>query len=85
VPIEREHLARQRAAVVDRHFQSPVDEAQHFATFGFGRRLGTDRININALFRSEKRDERLTMTGKKVQVARDEGSEQSTLFRFLAT
>jgi hypothetical protein len=39
VPVEREHLARERAPVVDRHFEPPVDEREHFSALGFRRRL----------------------------------------------
>jgi hypothetical protein len=39
MPIKGEHLACQRAPVVDGHFQSPVDQTEHFSAFGFWRRL----------------------------------------------
>jgi len=39
MPIKRQHLASQCATIVNRNFQSPVDETEHLSTFRFWRRL----------------------------------------------
>jgi len=39
VAIKSKHLASQRPSIVDRNFESPVDETQHFSTFRFWGRL----------------------------------------------
>ena len=39
VPVKGEHLTDEGASIVDRDFQPPVNEAEHFPTFRFRRRL----------------------------------------------
>jgi hypothetical protein len=39
VLVKGEHMTDERAPIVDRHLQPPINEAEHFPTFRFRRRL----------------------------------------------